>query len=274
MKKLLYANGDSFTFGMEILGNNNREQENKNHAYPKLLANKLGIPEVYNGAFLGAPNEFIFRQTMFELIELENQGHKPEDILVVVGWTVPFRAEVNLKTSVEDSRVQAKVISDDPKALVNLTAYPEFNAWGNIFISAFAGTKYQVDKNTAIDITDVRDFHVDFVWDWDLEYNKWFSYVIALEHFLKARGYDFVFFNAIHPFNLDLDKLNSQSKRYRHLLQGDNYFNFLDWGWSDWGQKKFPDTVTQYGHFTGEMHDRFSDMLVKHITHCILKSNE
>lgn len=51
MKKLLYANGDSFTFGMEILGDNDRKQENKNHAYPKILAKKLGIPDVYNGSF-------------------------------------------------------------------------------------------------------------------------------------------------------------------------------------------------------------------------------
>jgi len=271
MKKMLYANGDSFTYGMEILGDNDRKQENKDHAYPALLAKKLEISEVYNGSFLGAPNEFIFRQTMFELLELENQGYKPEEVLVVVGWTVPFRSEVNLKNTVEDSGFKAKVISDDPAALTNLTAYPEFNAWGNIFISGFAGTKYQVNDTTAIDITDARDFHVDYIWDWDLEYNKWFSYVIALEHFLRARGYDFVFFNAIHPFNLDLDKLTSQAKRYRHMLQGDNYYQFLDWGWSDWGQKKFPDTVTQFGHFDGEMHNTFSNMLLKHIEHFILK---
>lgn len=273
MKKILYANGDSFTFGMEILGGNDRRQQNKDLAYPALLAEKLNIPQVVNGSFLGAPNEFIFRQTMFELLELENKGIKPEEMLVVVGWTVPFRSEINLKAAVEDARA-AKVMCDDPTARTNLVEYPEFNAWGNIFISAFAGTKYQVDRNTAIDIEDAKAFHVDFIWDWDLEYNRWFSYIIALEHFLKARGYDFVFFNAIHPFNLDIDKINNQAKRYRNLLQGDNYYNFLDWGWSDWGQKKFPETVTQYQHFNGEMHERFSGMLLTHINQHILKNNE
>lgn len=272
MKKVLYANGDSFTYGMEILGDNDRSQQNKNFAYPAKLAELMGIPQVFNGSFLGASNEFIFRQTMFELTELERQGHKPEDVLVVVGWTVPFRAEINLKAKVEDAIHGVKVVSEDSRAKTMLTDYPEFNAWGNIFISAFAGTKYQVNNNSAIDIEDAKQFHIDYVWDWDLEYNRFFSYVLALEHFLKAKGYDFVFFNAIHAFNLDIDKLNNQAKKYRHLLQGDNYYRFLDWGWSDWGQKKYPSEVTEYGHFTGKMHNMLAVDLKKYVDAYILKN--
>lgn len=274
MKKIVYANGDSFTYGMEILGDDDRTPANKELAYPAKVAKALNIPKVFNGAFIGAGNEFIFRQTMFELIELERQGIDPKDVLVLIGWTVPFRSEINLKEAVTSARAGKIIASDNETEQKYLENYPEFTAFGNIFISAFAGTKYHVDKTSVIDITDARDFHINYIWDWDLEYNKWFCQVIALESFLRSKGYDFLFFNAIHAFNLDLEKLNNQAKHYRHLLDGPNYFRFLDWGWSDWGHQKFPETVTYKSHFKEEMHEKFAGMLVQHLNYHKLAGNE
>ena len=64
--KILYANGDSFVFGMECIVDGNQHESNKELAFPKHIANKLNCETYINNAYNGATNEFIFRTTIFD----------------------------------------------------------------------------------------------------------------------------------------------------------------------------------------------------------------
>ena len=63
----LYANGDSFVFGMECLEDASTLELNKEYAFPKQLAKRLDCPTYINNAYNGATNDFIFRNTIFDL---------------------------------------------------------------------------------------------------------------------------------------------------------------------------------------------------------------
>ena len=76
--KLLYTNGDSFTYGSEL--------ESQTRAWPVLLAKKMGY-ELVNDAQPGASNDYIVRRT----VEFCSQ-QKPD--LVIIGWTTPDRIEI------------------------------------------------------------------------------------------------------------------------------------------------------------------------------------
>ena len=68
-KQLVYANGDSFIFGMEILGDDSRDPANKDLSFVKKIADNMGADYI-NNAYNSATNEFIFRKTfsVFPLI--------------------------------------------------------------------------------------------------------------------------------------------------------------------------------------------------------------
>ena len=69
---VLYANGDSFVFGMECIKDFDRAEENKELAFPKHVAGGLGCSTYINNAYNGATNEFIFRNTILSVIYIIN----------------------------------------------------------------------------------------------------------------------------------------------------------------------------------------------------------
>ena len=95
MSKILYACGDSFMFGMECLGDKSKTQANKQLAFPKYLSDMLNCDQYINNSICGATNEFIFRQTVLDLINFEKQGINPNEVFVVVGITTLHRIEID-----------------------------------------------------------------------------------------------------------------------------------------------------------------------------------
>ena len=95
MKKLLYTIGDSFVYGMECLGDRDRSLANKNFAFPKYIADSLGCEIYINNSYPGAPNSFIFKQAVFDILNLENIVKNPKDVFVVIGITSLHRIEVS-----------------------------------------------------------------------------------------------------------------------------------------------------------------------------------
>jgi len=77
-RKLIYAIGDSFTYGQEL-------PDPATQAWPVLLAERLGYRLVNHGT-PGVGNEFIVKQTIKAVAK-----HKPE--LVVIAWTSCGRQE-------------------------------------------------------------------------------------------------------------------------------------------------------------------------------------
>ena len=48
MSKLLYANGDSFVFGMECIASTDKSEENKMYAFPKHVSDHLNAETYIN----------------------------------------------------------------------------------------------------------------------------------------------------------------------------------------------------------------------------------
>ena len=104
MYDLLYTNGDSFTMGMEILGDKDITEENKNHAYPMHVTDLMGIKDHANSALPGAPNEWIARQTIFDLLRYEKNGQDLSKVFCLVGWSSINRLEVSVKEDIQKAK--------------------------------------------------------------------------------------------------------------------------------------------------------------------------
>lgn len=76
---MIYTVGDSFTYGQEL-------DDPATQAWPRQLANRLGIRDLLNDGRPGTGNEYIIKQTIKAVA-----AHKPE--LVVVAWTSCGRQE-------------------------------------------------------------------------------------------------------------------------------------------------------------------------------------
>ena len=131
MYEILYANGDSFTHGMEILGNNNVSEENKYHAYPMQITDKLNIGNNVNSALPGAPNEWIARTTILDLLKLKQEGQDLSKVFVIVGWSGINRLEITAKEEIkmlnnsvaeeQDAKYRAYVKISDLQRELNTT---------------------------------------------------------------------------------------------------------------------------------------------------------
>ena len=162
MKKITYANGDSFVFGMEAVEDNSRSLDNKQLAFPRYIANHLQSETYINNAYCGATNEFIFRTTIIDLEALERQGHSPEDIFVIIGITSLHRIEIDGKNWIETSgrHVPNGTIgfsAGTPLSpidwKINAETFPrEFRDFGTIFVnpSSCAGNSKIRTKRTGV----------------------------------------------------------------------------------------------------------------------------
>jgi phage anti-repressor protein len=126
MDIMLYAVGDSFTYGQELP---NPEQQ----AWPVLLADRLGYRLINDGR-PGVGNEYIVKQTIKAVAK-----HKPK--LVVVAWTSCGRQEHADEHGVYDvwPGCSSRVFDEDPKLqyrkelikyiTVNNNAEHEYRRW-------------------------------------------------------------------------------------------------------------------------------------------------
>ena len=76
---MIYTVGDSFTYGQEL-------DDPATQAWPRQLANRLGIRDLLNDGRPGAGNEYIIKQTIKAVA-----AHKPT--LAVIAWTSCGRQE-------------------------------------------------------------------------------------------------------------------------------------------------------------------------------------
>ena len=259
MKKILYANGDSMTYGMEILGNKNREEQNKDFAYPAELSKLLGIETTVNAAYCGAPNEFIFRKTILDLLELEKTGHDPKDIFVVIGWSSVCRGEVYLKDIVE------RTFEEKNSKKHSSFHMPELDDFGTGFLNPGFQQGIWFNDGTQKNLfKEIMPLFVDFLWHDPLEFEKWFSQQIALEQFLRNRGYEFVFFNGVHVFS-EPDS-SEQTQILLDNFKSDNYYSPLTFSFTEWANLNYPKEKRELQHYTAVVHQAFAELLYNYIT--------
>jgi hypothetical protein len=260
MKKILYTNGDSFTFGMEILGDHSQIIENNEFAYPAELNKLLNIEINRNEAYCGATNEFIFRKTIQNLLEMENSGINPKDVFVVIGWTAICRAEINAINLIENI-IQGEISLEELKKISPLC--PELRNFETFFIASGANiTLDWKEKNRKDFVPAILEFLVEYIWRDDLEYEKWFVQQESLKNFLNNKGYDFLMLNTTQKF--ELDKFNSWTKSLMNTLDL-RYIDPINFSMHDWVKEFYPGEIMKYRHPTKKAHQKFAEYLYQYI---------
>ena len=258
MKKALYANGDSFTFGMEIIDHHDHSEANKDFAYPATLAEKLGIDTCINAAYVGCGNEFIFRQTIFDLIELEEEGYRPQDVFVVIGWSCVDRTEISANKFINHLIDSGKL---DAGLEIEHSA-PELEDFGSLFVNPGYKQKIKLKDGTQFNIAGaVLKPLVNYVWNYPTAFRRDFGYMLGLEHYLRSKGYKFMFHNTIY----NLSEFDSEWRPSPISFNSPEYYEFETFGIWNWAKNHYPEHLRAQHHADKFIHDKISDMFAKYI---------
>lgn len=87
---LLYANGCSMTMGAELT-------DAAEASYPSLLAQSFGL-QLFNAARGGSSNCRILRTSLLWISEYLQDGGRPDELFVLIGWSAPDRREFALSS--------------------------------------------------------------------------------------------------------------------------------------------------------------------------------
>jgi hypothetical protein len=250
--KTLYANGDSFIFGMEIIEDYNREEHNKEYAFPKVIASGLNCETYINNSYNGATNDFIFRNTIFDLLELEKTGTNPEDVFVIIGWSSLHRTEVD----------GTAWFSKIPNFNLNLNniflsehAPIEFKDFGTMFVNPTCGTVVQTKGKLHSVVEDVVPFCVDYLWTDELQRPQQEARIIALHEFLKSKGYKHIFVNTVDK--VDYKIIDTSCVNF-YKLNSEAVYN--------WGSVNHIDRRRMAGHFDAIVHEEYGKILLDYIS--------
>jgi len=174
---LLYATGDSYTYGAELAEDSHTKcydnAYREKHAYPARLAEHLGLEGVINEGLGGSSNTYMMRKAMTFLSQWIADGKSPSDVFVVIGWTMTRRTEFFYSQRIEKSEVK-----DTEEGYIQY--HP--NYWTNPRWPA-----------------EVKEFFKT--------YKKYFSCsgeghtryalsLLSMQSFLKQHGFPYLFFNA------------------------------------------------------------------------------
>jgi len=251
----LYTNGDSFVFGMECLGANSKQLENKNHSFPAHLAKLLNCSRYINNAHNGATNEFIFRKTMLDLMSFEQQGHDLSKFFVLIGITSLQRTEV-------DAGFILSTLSPwDKENLINNDEFPqEIIDYNTIFLNP--GCAFQFSKNLfspKIFTKNITQFVGQYLWTEPVQLEAQEARIIALQQFFKYKKIKHLFVNTVCPLertvHLDL------TDPYFYKINSDSFYNFAF--------TNYPEERQIKNHFTPLPHKEYATILADYI-----KNNE
>jgi hypothetical protein len=147
---ILIANGDSWTFGCEIVDPKLLKKHPKiknlteidflpendiyriERIWPTLLAKQLNA-RVINLSEPGDDNTSILNRTQEYILKLKSEGHDASEIFVVVGWTSPERRDFWYKSDDGTKSFKLKLnphgVSSDQKPITNLAKVYACNFW-------------------------------------------------------------------------------------------------------------------------------------------------
>lgn len=176
--KCVYANGDSFVFGqgLDPVGQTHFYDFTKklrNENWTGVVASNLGVDldnDYYNDALPGGSNDRIVRTTLSKLPELLEK-YKPEEILVLIGWT-------------DASRTEFYFAGQEPKY------YP------------FLSNNYpkQHDKTPMKVETKLHELYYGFFNDLREQQDRLTQQLLLLQLYLQTIGVTFLFTNSLFVF--------------------------------------------------------------------------
>lgn len=249
--KQLYANGDSFVFGMEAIEDGSRDPANKDFSFAKHVAQAFDLDYI-NNAYNAATNEFIFRRTILDLEGLLKVSDAT-DTFVIVGWTSLFREEIIAKQMFE------YFLKQD----ANLSIHPddqEYHDFGTLFINPNQSHDVEIRKNHYLKrfnlSQNITEFCTMYLWDEYFQGQKIQAQIIALHNYLKIKGFRHLFVNCCSTI---CDQIQIP-------VDSSVIFNWNESFYS-WGIKKYPDLIREKNHFHHSVHNEYAKLVVQHITH-------
>ena len=257
MYDILFACGDSFTHGMEILGVANVSEENKYHAYPMQITDHFKIPHNVNSALPGAPNEWIARTTILDLLKLQAEGQDLSKVFVIVGWSGINRLEITAK---EEIKMLKKTGDWPPLGMLST----EIEMFGTNFVNPNT-TKWIKDGNgkTVCNFgDDAQMFCAQFLWDEDLEHEKWFGYIQLVKQFCENNNIKYLMHNNVHPWNRML-KIRPNFLIDKEFTK--EYYKPDTFAFSEWAKQKHSYGMRREGHYNKQVHTEFKNLLVEYI---------
>jgi len=257
MYDILFACGDSFTHGMEILGDANVSEENKYHAYPMQITDHFKIPHNVNSALPGAPNEWIARTTILDLLKLQAEGQDLSKVFVIVGWSGINRLEITAK---EEIKMLKKTGDWPPLGMLST----EIEMFGTNFVNPNT-TKWIKDGNgkTVCNFgDDAQMFCAQFLWDEDLEHEKWFGYIQLVKQFCENNNIKYLMHNNVHPWNRML-KIRPNLLIDKEFTK--EYYKPDTFAFSEWAKQKHSYGMRREGHYNKQVHTEFKNLLVEYI---------
>lgn len=234
--KCLYANGDSWTYGEEIVdGSSDNLTVKYYNTWPFFLSQHLDISICVNEALGGGNNERIVRKTLDFIFKWVKDEKNPSDLLVVIGWTSPERCDVGFK-GVDGKIVHSSVTPSDILNYVPKNTSNENLEQLKIFKKSFY---------SLIEEEDMIDKH--------------FKQMLQLRLTCKALGihyYDFFAFSVGYLTHLKKIKDLGFEEHWKNF---NSDFSFRDLLFKEgWG-------VLQYGHPSINAHKKWSEILAEKI---------
>jgi len=253
MPKLIYCNGDSFTWGTGI-GNlfheptkdfDLFEEARQSNVWPGQLG-KLFDCKYLNDAWAGGSNSRIIRKTKEYL-----QDKDPDDVCVFIGWSTALRTEY-FRPSVdtdwyEPYRKQGRT---GPFDVVPNGTYVQMHTSGltsPTYTSEVdkAYLKYFFKKNSDADLL-----------------VKFMEQVIDIQNFLTERKFKYLMFNS---FGIkELFKENVQERRLYPLLDKMDFDKYMGWPDEDfcvWSYMELGDDQLKDGHLGVASHKHLAVLL-------------
>lgn len=250
--KYLYANGCSFTHGDE-LGDKGKIKDYHYRAincWVGQLAQIMGISEWENEATGGGSNDRIYRKTIQYTSSWIARGEKPEDLLVILGWTNPTRTEFYHEPR------------QDPG-----------DEWNNQEMRQFP----ELEDNYRRSWPTIKrtTHHNQRIWEFIKQYNEMFLHlpsdttrmvnkVVTLQNHLKVLGFPFLFFNA----SWVIDTTNSEAVHTTSLIDQKRYLGFDDgfqtMNW--WTHEAGYTNRLPKGHPDEAAHKAWADHLYEYMT--------
>lgn len=258
MTKILYANGDSFVFGMECIEERPCSEDNKMLSFTKHLADRLGATTYINNAFNGATNDYIFKNTIIDLKKLENQGHDPKDIFVVVGFTALCRTEIDGIGWTGGGQSLEKIL--DTMQAHNFVGYPSsYRQSGTFFVNPSFNLDFKIDGKVYSLRDDVVEFCAKYLWTDGVQLTSQESRLIALNDLLSLKGYNYIIVPTVEDFHL-MTVLDVSDRHF--------YKSGAESFWQ-WAVKNFPEEHRKHNHFSPIPHAAYAELLFDYICQTI-----
>jgi hypothetical protein len=255
MNSLIYANGDSFTWGTGI-GNLTAQPQfhwdkfNKarlSNTWPGMLA-KLMDCKFVNDGWAGGSNARIVRRTK----KFVNERKDCSDVTVIIGWSTAVRVEYARPTEDVDQVVPYRFQGrTGPYDVDKGTTYVQIQESGlNSPRDPYHPPDKEYQKKFYLENSD-NDLFVQYLQE-----------VTDLQQFLQEHKVKYVMFNAFG--NKELYKENFEDRRIYPILDKMNFDTFMGWPEEDfcvWAYMQDPNDKLPDGHLGVASHNHLSVLL-------------